>query len=138
MVKSQLHTEKMWPSPWQLRKLAWPLHAPLPQKVMRETPQDTRQPAPHGCRLHHRPGMLLLFCKPSSSQEHPPVLVNATSSQKWKKNLMELGGDTPDTTPGPGSVSATEVRKGPALAQAHLKKKTKLKKKCTNRENYLS
>lgn len=42
---------------------------------------------------------------------------------------MELGGDTPDTTPGPGSVSATEVRKGPALAQAHLKKKTKLKKK---------
>lgn len=42
---------------------------------------------------------------------------------------MELGGDTPDTTPGPGSVSATEVRKGPALAQAHLKKKAKFFKK---------
>lgn len=41
MVNSKLHAEKIWPSPWQPRKLVWPLHAPSPRRRWRGRPLRT-------------------------------------------------------------------------------------------------
>lgn len=134
----KLHAEEMCPAPASWENELGLCMPPSPRRRWRGRPLRT-------------PGSLPLTAAACTTDQecccssvNPPLKNIHLFSHKHnlfpkvEKESHGTGWKHADTTLGPGSVSATEVRKGPALTQAHLKKKNKIKKKCTNRENYLS